>query len=84
MSHYLSSEERRSYKNVRIQAQTEANEMGCDFGLEFNKLFKEYNYFILPSEKNRCGFQLRCEVIRPIRDKMSTALTTAMSKAKAP
>ena len=65
MSRYLSSEERRSYATVRAEAQARANETGADFGLEFNALMKEYNFFMLPGEKNRYGFELRCEVVRP-------------------
>lgn len=65
MSRYLSSEERRSYEIVRAEAQARANETGADFGVEHNELMREWSFFMLPSPKNRYGFELGCEVVHP-------------------
>lgn len=51
------------YAAARAYTQKLANELGFDHGLEFNKLFKEYNVFMLPSKQNRYGHELRCEVV---------------------
>lgn len=63
MSRYLSSDERRSYLIVRTEAQARADETGADFGVEFNKLTREWTFFMLPCPQNRYGFELRCEVV---------------------
>lgn len=67
MSRHLRSEERRSYEIVRAEAQARANEIGVDFGVEFNGLVKEWNFFMLPQLQNRHGFELRCEIVTPMK-----------------
>lgn len=70
VSRYLSSEERRSYKAVRAEAQTRANETGADYGVERNDLMHEWSFFMLPRPENRYGFERRCEVVQPMRGKV--------------
>jgi hypothetical protein len=53
----------KSYKEARALAQKQANDTGYDFGLEFNSLFKTYSVRMLPCRENRCGHELRCEVV---------------------
>jgi hypothetical protein len=53
----------KDYRVARAEAQKRANEFGYDYGLEKNKLFNTYTVFILPRMENRCGHELRCEVI---------------------
>ena len=53
----------RDYQVVRAAAQKQADELGFDYGLEFNKLFKTYNAFMLPRRENRYGHELHCEVV---------------------
>jgi hypothetical protein len=56
---------RRDYREVRAAAQALANERGYDYGLEHNRLFGEYTFFMLPAKNSRCGHELRCEVVHP-------------------
>jgi hypothetical protein len=51
------------YKAARAEAQKKANELGFDFGLAGNDLFREFMIFMLPAKLNRCGHELRCEVV---------------------
>ncbi len=51
------------YIAARRDAQRKANETGFDYGLEFNPLFKTWRSFMLPQARNRCGHELRCEVV---------------------
>lgn len=51
------------YRAARTEAQAKANEIGADFGLEFNDLFKEVRTWRLPARKYRAGHELRCEVV---------------------
>jgi hypothetical protein len=51
------------YIAARKEAQQRANELGFDHGLEANDVFKSWHVFMLPSRANRCGFELRCEVV---------------------
>ncbi len=64
------------YTAARAEAQLAANEAaratpdyakkgGCDFGLEYNKLFKTFSFRRLPLPQNRYGHELRCEVVMP-------------------
>lgn len=55
----------KKYDDAKKFAQAKANETGRDFGLELNKLFKEYIVFGLPNACNRTGHELRCEVVHP-------------------
>lgn len=66
----------KTYEEARNEAQRLANEAaratpdyakkgGCDWGLERNKIFKEYSIYRLPLPHNRYGFELRCEVVMP-------------------
>lgn len=54
-----------TYHECRAAAQREANATGFDFGLEHNKLFREYVFFMLPDRQHRSGHELRCEVVSP-------------------
>lgn len=54
-----------SYRTARAEAQRKANELGFDHGLEANDLFRTWHVFLLPEPKNRCGYELRCEVVIP-------------------
>lgn len=52
-----------AYVAARAKAQADANADGFDRGLEANDLFKVYRSFMLPQRQNRCGHELRCEVV---------------------
>jgi hypothetical protein len=54
-----------AYRECRAQAQAAANRTGYDHGLEANDLFKTFRFFMLPRKENRCGHELRCEVVHP-------------------
>lgn len=54
------------YLACRAEAQKKADEMGYDYGLEANDIFKTFSHFMLPCAKNRCGHELRCEVVHPM------------------
>jgi hypothetical protein len=49
------------YQDVRQEAQKKANETGFDFGVEKNAF--GFSCFMLPRKENRCGHELRCEVV---------------------
>lgn len=51
------------YTCVRACAQAEANRYGHDYGLEWNKIFKEWHTFMLSRRENRYGHELTCEVV---------------------
>ena len=51
------------YRAAREQAQAEANADGMDRGIERNDLFREFRVFMLPRRENRCGHEMRCEVV---------------------
>jgi len=51
------------YRAARAKAQQSANETGYDYGLEANDVFREFSVFMLPQKQNRCGHELRCEVV---------------------
>ena len=55
----------KDYRDARARAQALANRLGADVGLEYNSLFREYSIFGLPRKANRCGHELRCEVVYP-------------------
>lgn len=66
----------RMYHDARAKAQQQANEAakampdyakkgGCDWGLEWNALYKEYMMRRLPLPQNRFGHELRCEAVMP-------------------
>lgn len=54
-----------SYRAVRAEAQAKADEIGFDYGLEANDLFKSWRYFMLPQKQNRYGHETQCEVVHP-------------------
>lgn len=54
------------YVAAREEAQRKANELGYDYGLEANDLFKSFHVFMLPSAQHRSGHELRCEVVHPM------------------
>ncbi len=49
------------YDAAKAAAQKSANESGFDYGVE--KLGTEFRSFMLPQKRNRCGHELRCEVV---------------------
>ena len=70
----------RSYESTRAAAQRYANEYGQEIGLERNDLFKTFALFMLPKAENRCGHELRCEVIRPETTIDTYAITTSKGR----
>ncbi len=57
----------KDYKIVRAFAQQRANATGFDHGVSKNSLFGTYEARMLPRAENRCGDELRCEVVHPER-----------------
>ncbi len=55
------------YRAARAEAQKRANELGYDYGIEANDLFRSFHVFMLPSAQHRCGHELSCEVVHPER-----------------
>lgn len=53
------------YLERRAEAQRRANEMGTDYGLEYNDVFKDFMISGLPAKKYRAGHELRVEVVHP-------------------
>lgn len=51
------------YKQLSKEAQKNADETGCDWGLEKNELFGTFRIFPLPRKRIRSGHELRCEVL---------------------
>lgn len=51
------------YSEAKMYAQSKADELGFDHGVEQNKLFKSWTVFMLPAKRFRCGHELRCEVV---------------------
>lgn len=56
-----------AYAEARREAQAKADATGHDHGIEPNDLFKSWHVFMLPMAQNRCGHELRCEVVHPTR-----------------
>lgn len=54
---------RTDYIAARSKAQSLANQLGYDHGLEANDVFKSWHVFMLPMRKNRMGHELLCEVV---------------------
>lgn len=54
-----------AYPAARADAQKRADETGCDHGLEWNAVCREFHVFMLPQKRNRYGHELRCEVVYP-------------------
>lgn len=52
-----------TYRETRALAQSQANESGCDYGIEANDLFQTWRSFMLPQRRNRSGHELQCEVV---------------------
>ncbi len=52
-----------TYRAAKIAAQAQANGDGFDRGVAFNDLFHTCRVFLLPRKQNRCGDELRCEVV---------------------
>jgi hypothetical protein len=57
---------REKYAAARAEAQTKANVMSIDVGIERNDLFKSFHVFLLPAVKYRSGHEIRCEVVSPV------------------
>lgn len=55
------------YATARTDAQSKADLTGHDHGIEPNDLMKTWHVFMLPMAKNRCGHELRCEVVHPMK-----------------
>lgn len=51
------------YRVAKADAQRRADEFGRDYGIERNDLCKSFHVFGLPRMENRCGYELRCEVV---------------------
>jgi len=51
------------YPAAKAEAQAKADATGYDHGLEYNELFKSFSVRMLPNRENRCGHELRCEVV---------------------
>lgn len=54
-----------NYRQIHTEAQAEADASGCDMGIE--KLGGTFRWFRLPRAENRFGYELRCEVVHPMR-----------------
>lgn len=58
-----------TYEEARIYAQFEADSDGMDRGIETSPMYSYpdnrefYRVFLLPRRENRCGHELRCEVV---------------------
>lgn len=61
-----------TYDRAFLEAVDKANRLGMDIGLARDAF--GYSTFLLPRPENRCGHELRCEVIRP-----GTPLTAAQA-----
>lgn len=55
------------YKEAHTYAVELARTLGRETGIEKAKEFGQlgFNVHHLPKVENRCGFELRCEVVRP-------------------
>ena len=51
----------RDYDTVRRTAQSIANELGMDVGVERDEF--GFRHFLLPRRENRYGHETRCEVV---------------------
>ncbi len=51
------------YHDAYDAAVEDSRRYKCDIGLE--KLNGAFRLFFLPNQQNRCGFELRCEVVTP-------------------
>ena len=51
------------YHDAYDAAVDDARRYKCDIGIE--KLGGQFRVFMLPKPENRCGFELRCEVVTP-------------------
>lgn len=58
---------RSRYATAHEEAQSKADLTGHDHGIEANDLMKTWHVFMLPMAKNRCGHELRCEVVHPMK-----------------
>lgn len=56
-----------NYETTRKGAQEMANKSGMDVGIEKRCEFgaSVFSASFLPKAENRCGWELRCEVIKP-------------------
>lgn len=50
-----------TYDEAKRKAQASADETGFDYGVEKNAF--GFSCFMLPQKRNRCGHELRCEVV---------------------
>lgn len=51
------------YLAAKHDAQIMADEYGYDYGLEYNKIYRQWFFYMLPMKKNRYGHELTCEVV---------------------
>jgi hypothetical protein len=50
-----------TYDEAKKTARAKADEFGYDYGVAKNAF--GYSAFMLPQKRNRCGHELRCEVV---------------------
>ena len=57
----------REWKEAHTAAVLLARQLGRETGIEKTKEFNTPGFRVhhLPKPENRCGFELRCEVVRP-------------------
>ena len=60
---------RETYSAAKADAQKRANDSQRDVGLEWlgEGVMAHWHVFGLPNPENRYGFELRCEVVYPIK-----------------
>ena len=61
------SERFTTWKEAHTRAVLLARQLGRETGILRTKEFNRdgFNVYHLPKPENRCGFELRCEVVRP-------------------
>lgn len=52
-----------TYEEAKEKAQSLANELGFDYGVEASDPMFGWRCFMLPRRENRYGFETRCEVV---------------------
>jgi len=56
-----------TWSEARAHAQAQANKLGLSFGIEKPTPYQGWSVKMLPRPENRCGWELRCEVVDPER-----------------